>query len=63
MTGIFAIAIYLALGKVEAKGEIDYNCSEFPSKKDAQRFFENNNPEEDPYNLDGNNNGLACEHL
>jgi hypothetical protein len=38
------------------------NCSDFPRQQDAQYFFEAAGPG-DPHRLDGNNNGVACEHL
>lgn len=42
----------------------DYNCSDFKSQKKAQRFFEKNGgPRKDPYGLDSDNDGIACEEL
>lgn len=42
----------------------EYNCSDFKSQKVAQEFFINNGgPEKDPYKLDKNKDGIACETL
>lgn len=40
-----------------------YDCSDFDSHDQAQRWFENHNPAEDPAGLDGDGNGEACESL
>jgi len=40
-----------------------YDCGDFDSQEQAQRYFENNNPDEDPSGLDGNDDGVACESL
>ena len=38
------------------------DCSDFPSSAAAQKFFlANGGPLSDPYNLDGDGDGLACE--
>jgi hypothetical protein len=45
-------------------GKKDYNCSDFATQKQAQKFFEKHGgPRKDPYNLDGDNDGKACESL
>ncbi len=41
----------------------DYDCSDFETQAAAQAFFEANNPEEDPYELDADGDGVACESL
>lgn len=42
----------------------DYNCEDFATQCEAQRFFEKHGgPREDPYRLDGDNDGIACEDL
>ena len=46
-------------GAVSASGR---DCSDFPSSAAAQKFFlANGGPLSDPYNLDGDGDGLACE--
>ncbi len=40
----------------------DYNCSDFSTQAEAQRFFEAEGPG-DPHRLDGDNDGIACESL
>lgn len=40
------------------------DCSDFSTQADAQRFFEaNGGPASDPFNLDVDNDGRACEGL
>jgi hypothetical protein len=40
----------------------DYDCSDFSSQAEAQRFFEQAGPG-DPHRLDRDNDGVACETL
>jgi micrococcal nuclease len=41
----------------------DVDCSFFDTHEEAQQFFENHNPNEDPHRLDGDGDGQACESL
>lgn len=41
----------------------DVVCSEFDSQEEAQEFFERNTPSDDPYRLDADGDGRACESL
>ena len=42
----------------------DYNCSYFDSWETAQKVFVRDGvPKKDPYNLDGDKDGIACESL
>lgn len=41
----------------------DVNCSDFETQPEAQAFFEANDPENDPYRLDQDGDGIACETL
>ena len=42
----------------------DYDCSDFATQREAQRFFEDEGgPRDDPHGLDGDNDGIACEDL
>ena len=41
----------------------DVNCSDFDTQAEAQAFFEANDPENDPYGLDADGDGVACESL
>ena len=42
----------------------DRNCSDFSTHEEAQAFFiAAGGPESDPHNLDGDNDGIACESL
>ncbi|MFW6143737.1 MAG: excalibur calcium-binding domain-containing protein [Patescibacteria group bacterium] len=41
-----------------------YNCSDFATQEEAQRFFEKlGGTENDVHRLDGDNDGVACEAL
>jgi hypothetical protein len=45
-----------------AAGRGDRDCSDFGSQGEAQRFFiANGGPASDPYKLDRDNDGIACE--
>lgn len=41
----------------------DLDCRDFASHSEAQAFFEDNDPDEDPHRLDGDGDGEACEDL
>lgn len=41
----------------------DYNCADFETQADAQAIFDARAAEGDPYGLDRNGNGIACESL
>lgn len=42
----------------------DYDCDDFSTQKEAQRFFEKHGgPAKDPYRLDADHDGTACESL
>lgn len=56
----YGVSRYSRGGKVVSDAGRD--CSDFASSADAQRFFlANGGPTYDPYNLDGDGDGLACE--
>lgn len=40
-----------------------YNCDTFDIQRAAQVFFDTNNPSQDPYLLDADGDGAACEGL
>ncbi len=52
-----------------AAPEDDVDCADFvsfagnPSQFQAQQFFDANNPAQDPFNLDADGDGIACEGL
>jgi len=56
-----AVGTSLALVLAPAAGAADKDCKDFDSRKQAQRFFKNHNPDKDPHNLDADNDGKACE--
>jgi hypothetical protein len=39
----------------------DYDCSDFPTQRAAQRWFKHHHPHRDPSRLDADHDGLACE--
>lgn len=46
------------------KSEDTHNCSDFDTWQEAQSFFESEGgPAHDPHNLDGNDDGIACQSL
>ncbi len=54
----------VAEGTAGAKYEDEYNCDDFATQPEAQRFFENaGGVEHDSNRLDGNNDGVACQSL
>lgn len=41
---------------------VDYNCKDFVTQAIAQKFFlDNGGPAQDPYRLDADHDGVACE--
>lgn len=41
----------------------DRDCADFDSQRQAQRFYERHNPNQDPHRLDADGDGRACEDL
>ena len=39
----------------------DYECESFGSRRQAQRFFNRHDPQDDPFDLDADGDGKACE--
>ena len=59
-----ANAAVRAKARAKAPVKYNYNCSDFATHKQAQDFFiKNGGPKKDPYRLDGDKDGLACEKL
>jgi len=51
-------------GTAGAKYADEYNCDDFATQREAQRFFENaGGLENDVNRLDGNKDGVACQAL
>ena len=51
-------------GTAGAKYTDEYNCNDFKTRPEAQKFFVNaGGASHDTNNLDGNNDGEACESL
>lgn len=54
----------VAEGTAGAKGEDEYNCEDFATQPEAQRFFDNaGGVANDVNRLDGNKDGVACQSL
>jgi Excalibur calcium-binding domain len=52
----------LPLGAHATQSDYDYDCTDFDSRADAQAFYEENGgPLYDPFNLDSDEDGQACE--
>jgi hypothetical protein len=62
-----AVATLLAylvfgFGTAAAQDGYDYDCTDFDNRRDAQVFYEESGgPSYDPYNLDDDEDGIACE--
>jgi hypothetical protein len=57
-----------SIGFLFASGEharaVDYDCSDFATQAQAQSFFlSHGGPSSDPYGLDADHDGIACESL
>ena len=62
--GMVAVALSLghAAPALAAQTGVDYDCTDFDSRSDAQDFYEDmGGPSYDPFNLDDDNDGRACE--
>lgn len=55
------LSALMVLGESAATAR-DYDCSDFSTQQEAQKVFEAAGPG-DPYNLDGDGDGIACESL
>jgi hypothetical protein len=54
----------VSAGTEGAKYTDEYNCDDFTTRAEAQSFFQNaGGPSQDTNNLDGDNDGEACESL
>ncbi len=55
----------LSMGSAgQANAIVDRDCSDFSTQAEAQRFFINaGGPQQDPHQLDGDNDGKACDSL
>lgn len=62
VTALLLAATVLALPST-AHAVVDKDCGDFDTQAQAQNFFENNNPGQDPHNLDADGDGVACESL
>lgn len=67
LRSILATSALGALGALIAAGPAaarDYDCSDFSTWRQAQRFYKNHGgPRRDPHRLDADHDGIACETL
>ena len=55
-------SVLLGAGLPSESQAVDYDCSDFSSQAAAQEFFiAAGGPGSDPYRLDGDGDGIACE--
>jgi len=63
-TSVLVVALSgTALAAQPAVAFQDRDCSYFSTQRQAQRFFKNHHPRQDPHRLDGDHDGFACEDL
>lgn len=61
---ITVAAVLVALTLASPAAARDYDCSDFSTWKQAQRFYRNHGgPRRDPHRLDADHDGIACESL
>jgi hypothetical protein len=62
VVGMLAWGPLLPHATASAQSNDDYDCNDFDTQQDAQAFYEaNGGPLYDPFNLDSNQDGTACE--
>ena len=62
LVGACALCLSMGGGDATAQTGVDYDCTDFDSRTDAQAFYEHaGGPDYDPYHLDDDNDGRACE--
>lgn len=65
LVGVLAVMTGLALALITSTDParaVDYDCSDFSTQADAQSFFlSHGGPSSDPYGLDADGDGVACE--
>lgn len=54
---------FVSSGTATAARMTDKDCSDFDTQAQAQAFFNNNDPANDPHRLDDDGDGRACESL
>lgn len=59
----FLASLLLVASMSFAQDPGEFNCSDFSSQQEAQGFYEQNDPQSDPYILDADSDGTACESL
>ena len=60
--GVVCGGLLLSLGRRPSQAWYDYDCTDFDTREDAQAFYEEaGGPVYDPFNLDDDDDGVACE--
>jgi hypothetical protein len=60
---VFLAALLLVTSMGTAQDSDDFDCADFSTQAEAQSVYDANNPAEDPFNLDADDDGRACESL
>ncbi|HAC63956.1 MAG TPA: hypothetical protein DCF68_10560 [Cyanothece sp. UBA12306] len=59
----FTTSESIQIAAISSEINKDYNCDDFANQEEAQAIFEEYSQEGDIFNLDHNNNGIACDSL
>lgn len=60
---MFLAALLLATSVGSTQDSDDFDCGDFSTQAEAQRVYDSNSPSQDPFNLDADDDGEACESL
>jgi hypothetical protein len=64
IAGIAAALLAASLATSSATAFVDKDCSDFPTQRNAQKFFKKHGgPKRDRHGLDADHDGIACESL
>ena len=62
LVGVCALCLSMGGSNAAAQAGVDYDCTDFDNRADAQAFYEETGgPDYDPFNLDDDNDRRACE--
>ena len=62
LLSVFGLAVLFQAGAMTASAQTT-SCQDFQFQEEAQIFFERHDPDQDPFGLDADGNGRACESL
>jgi len=62
VAGVLAVSVLFSAGAEAGQSGSDFDCTDFDTRDDAQVFYEESGgPVYDPFNLDDDDDGIACE--